>query len=348
MDYTHFTVKDFARDPYFQKWVLTSDVAAEQFWQSWLKQHPHKEREVAEAREIILLLGFQQDYTANEDFLEVWEEVQARVSHTPVRVSKTAFLQPLTRVAAVFAGIMIAAVVLLLLWKTDPTVTYATQYGETRSVTLPDGSTAVLNANSSIHFPESWEPGEPREVWMEGEVFFEVQKIVAEAGNMAANNEEAIPVKFIVHTGSVDVEVLGTQFNVNNRHKETRVVLKSGQVRLRVKDSATVEELFMQPGEMVAFNEVSRELTKKVVNPDIHASWKDHQLIFEEASLGEIAQTLKDIYGIAVVFEDPELATSQFTGLVPSDDIDVLLEAFTKLYNIRMTKSQDTIIFHKE
>jgi ferric-dicitrate binding protein FerR (iron transport regulator) len=108
------------------------------------------------------------------------------------------------------------------------------------------------------------------------------------------------------------------------------------------------EEIFMQPGEMVAFNEVSRELTKKIVNPDIHASWKEHQLIFEETSLGEIAQTLEDIYGITVVFEDPVLATSQFTGLIPSDDIHVLLEAFTKLYNIRVTQTQDTIIFHKE
>ena len=104
----------------------------------------------------------------------------------------------------------------------------------------------------------------------------------------------------------------------------------------------------MLPGEMVAFNAVSKALTKKMVNPDIHASWKDHHLIFEEATLGEISRMLEDVYGVVVAFENPQLAQEQFTGLVPSDDLNVLLEAFTKLYGIQITKEQDTITFHSQ
>jgi transmembrane sensor len=350
MDYTHFTIKDFVRDAYFQQWALTSDKEAGQFWQRWLQQHPHKAEEVTKAREMIQLLRFQQNYHANEDFLDVWETVQQQINNmSSPTISKTAFLKPLTRaaltrVAAVFIAVLLPAVMVLLLWKPDTTITYSTQFGETRSLTLPDGSEVTLNANSSIRFSETWNQFSPREVWLDGEAFFEVEKVFTKTSQTA----HPAPIKFIVHTRSLEVEVLGTEFNVNNRREETKVVLKSGKVKLNVKDGEKVEEIFMEPGEMVAFNEMSKVLTKEVVNPDIHASWKNHQLIFEEAMLGDIACILEDDYGVVVKFEDPLLAHEQFTGLVPSDDINMLLEAFTKLYGIQITKEQNIITFHTQ
>ncbi len=338
MDYLHFTSKDFARDAWFQQWVLTADAEAAHFWQTWLGQHPYKAAEVNEAREMILLLGFGQNHQANEDFLQVWDNVQQEIIQKPAHAPKKAFLQAFTKVAAVFSGVLLAGVLVLLLWNNDATVAYATHFGETRSLTLPDGSKVILNANSTIRFAENWTQQNPREVWLEGEAFFEVEKV------FASNTD--LPVKFVVHTSPMDVEVLGTEFNVNNRREETKVVLKSGKVKLNVKNGEKVEEIFMRPGEMVAFNEMSKALTKKMVNPDIHASWKDHQLIFEEVSLGEIARMLEDGYGVTVNFEDSQLAQEQFTGLVPSNDIDVLLEAFTKLYGIQITKKQQIITFH--
>ncbi len=345
MDYIQFTAKDFVRDAYFQQWILTADAEAGRFWHAWLKEHPHKSEEIAQAREMILLLGFQQNYHANEDFLNVWETVQKRVGNMPAQSSKTAFLKPFTRVAAVFVGGLLTAMLALWLWQLSSTVTYSTEFGETRSLTLPDGSKVTLNANSTLRFSETWKQESLREVWLEGEAFFEVEKMFAENQNQV---EGEVPVKFIVHTSPLEVEVLGTQFNVNNRRDETKVVLKSGKVKLNVKAGEKIEEIFMKPGDMVAYNEVSKALTKKVVDPDIHASWKDHQLSFEEASLGEIARMLEDVYGVTVAFEDPQLAQEQFTGLVPSDDLAVLLEAFTKLYGIQVAKEQDTITFYSQ
>jgi transmembrane sensor len=349
MDYSHFTIKDFVRDAYFQQWALTSDKEADQFWQHWLQHHPHKAEEVTKAREMIQLLRFQQNYHTNEDFLDVWKAVQQQINNMPAHISKTAFLNPLyrvslTRAAAVFIGALLASILVLLFWKPDATITYATQFGETRSLTLPDGSEVTMNANSSIRFSETWNQNSPREVWLDGEAFFEVEKMFSKASQTAHRT----PIKFIVHTGSLEVEVLGTEFNVNNRREETKVVLKSGKVKLNVKDGEKVEEIFMEPGEMVAFNEVSKALTKKVVNPDIHASWKNHQLIFEEVLLGDIASMLEDAYGVVVKFEDPQLAHEQFTGLVPSDDINMLLKAFAKLYGIQITKEQNIITFHTQ
>lgn len=85
---------------------------------------------------------------------------------------------------------------------------YATQYGEQRVVELPDHSVVSLNANSTLRFRNDWSQANTlREVWLDGEAFFSVQKQEGAAG----------PAKFIVHTNDLDVEVLGTRFNVSNR-----------------------------------------------------------------------------------------------------------------------------------
>ena len=346
MDYSRFKPEDFSRDPYFQKWVLTDDPEAAAFWAAWLKVNPDRYEEIARAQEMIRLLGFQKNHLANEDYLEVWEGIQQRTNDAVVPKPLATVVRPALRIAAVFIGVSIVAVLAFLLINNTHTVTYATDYGKVRSVPLPDGSTVILNANSRLRVSETWDYDQPREVWLEGEAFFEVQKVFRDS--MTNGTAGAAPVKFIVHTGQLDVEVLGTQFNVNNRHRETKVVLKSGRVKLSVKSGKKTEEIFMQPGEMVAFNELSNALTKKIVNPDTHAGWKDLKLIFEEATLGEVAQTLEDLYGIQIIFERPALAEEQFTGSVPYNDIGVILEAFTKLYDIGITRDENTIIFHEK
>src|SRR5579872_616700 len=89
-----------------------------------------------------------------------------------------------------------------------------TGYGEIKSVLLPDSSVVTLNANSTMRIPEQWTEASGRQVWLEGEAYFQVQKKPATAE------------KFVVHTKEVDVEVLGTKFNVNARRERAVVSLE--------------------------------------------------------------------------------------------------------------------------
>lgn len=126
---------------------------------------------------------------------------------------------------------LVAAVLILALvgagawWGTQP-VTVATAPGERTTVTLPDGSTAELNGQSSLSYPRGFTRipvlGETvRRVTLEGEAYFSVV-------------EEDRP--FRVETANAAVEVLGTEFNVRARHDEgppdTEVTLASGRVRV--------------------------------------------------------------------------------------------------------------------
>ena len=93
----------------------------------------------------------------------------------------------------------------------------ATPYGQTRALTLPDGSQVTLNGHSTLRYPAAWRPDQPREVWLDGEGFFAVQH--------KANNQ-----RFIVHTAAgLQVEVLGTRFVVARRRDQTRGGAAVGQ-----------------------------------------------------------------------------------------------------------------------
>jgi transmembrane sensor len=97
--------------------------------------------------------------------------------------------------------------------------TYATSFGMTRNILLEDGSEVTLNANSTLKVPKNLLTSESREVWIEGEGFFSIAK-------------KPNRVRFLVHTDNLNVEVLGTKFNVNNRRGNTEVVLSEGSIRL--------------------------------------------------------------------------------------------------------------------
>ena len=105
-------------------------------------------------------------------------------------------------------------------WLAQSTSTYVTRYGETQTILLPDSSTVLLNANSRLTLSTDWT--DTREVWLEGEAFFRVRKIKRITSPASAEH-----VKFIVRTDRLNVEVLGTEFNVRQRSEKTAVLLKS-------------------------------------------------------------------------------------------------------------------------
>ncbi|MBT1712529.1 FecR domain-containing protein, partial [Fulvivirgaceae bacterium PWU5] len=119
----------------------------------------------------------------------------------------------------------------------------------------------VLTANSRLELSEDWDSD--REVWLHGEAYFEGRKKTNPA-------DASRRYKFTVHTSSLDVNVVGTEFTVSQREKTT-VVLNEGRIELAVDD----QYIAMKPGDKV---EVSggKELRHETVNPKVYSAWKDH------------------------------------------------------------------------
>ena len=335
MDYIHFTSNDFALDEKFQQWVLNPDADNDRFWNDWIKQHPEKQKEITEAIDLVRLAGLSADHEANTKFLRIWENLSTHAQGTE-QMHRTKVTFRYARIAAVWVGL--ALLTTYLLWNTVQTsdaTEYKTSYGETREVILNDGSTVTLNANSYMRLSdEDWSQQAIREVFLEGEAFFSITH---------QTNQQ----RFVVHTDNVQVEVLGTEFNVNSRDATTRVVLNKGKVKLNIAPLADEGEVVMTPGELVEFSETERKFTKKMVDVEVYTSWRNRELVFRETALAEIARVLENSYGLEIQL-DSTLADKEFTGTFPSDKLSVLLKAIAEVHGARITRNGQKIIINKK
>lgn len=207
-----------------------------------------------------------------------------------------------------------------------------TAYGEQLAIDLPDGSAVVINGNSTVRFDEEWATDADREVWVEGEAFFEVVH--------TKNNS-----KFVVHTDNgMDVQVLGTKFNVKTRRGKTEVMLQEGKVRLDLVKDEGKETMTLEPGELATL--ADSELMKVKIKPNVYASWKDHKLFFDQTPLRDIALILEDTYGIRVVFETDEIASRKLSGEIASDDAEDILRAIQETLDVNIIREGQHAIFH--
>ncbi len=207
-------------------------------------------------------------------------------------------------------------------------------YGQTRSITLSDGSVVILNGNSTLKYAKNWKPNETREVWLTGEAFF---KIIHKDNNQ----------RFLVHTNRNHlIEVLGTEFNVLDRANKTEVVLKSGKIRLTVKQKDTVKMLTMQPNQRVEMDTTTTKVKLDIVKPEVYTSWQDHRLIFEGTRLSEIALMLNETYNLKVTVADKRMLDEKISGTIPSGNVQELLNALSIALQLKYVQSNNTIKFY--
>jgi ferric-dicitrate binding protein FerR (iron transport regulator) len=241
--------------------------------------------------------------------------------------------QQYMKIAATFLLVAICTAVLFLyLAQTQSEyVEIRTAYGEIKSISLPDSSKVVLNGNSTIRYATAWDKQDDRNVYLTGEGFFKVTH---------QQNHQ----KFNVHTNNnVIVEVLGTEFNVNDRRSRTKVVLQSGKVRLDIKNSdQEAHDILMASGEYV---EVSSEaIIRKQVNTDVYTSWQNRKITFKDTSLQDVLHLLEDNYGIASIVNDSTILLEKFTATYPSDDSAVLVKALERSFKIQLDEGGKRLV----
>ena len=212
-----------------------------------------------------------------------------------------------------------------------------TSYGEVKTILLPDSSVVTLNGNSSLRMLQQWGPGDNREVWLDGEAYFQVQK------------QHAARTGFVVHTSQVDVEVLGTRFNVNTRRQQSIVSLEEGKVRLSVhgevslvnKDSAIV----MRPGQTVVVDASSSPKVNEDRNVTAHSGWTKNEFHFDNTSLAEIARLMEDTYGYKMTVSDTSLWKLSISGDLRASNIQELIKVLevTLKTTMRIDRDRKTI-----
>lgn len=333
-----YTLEDLILNPAFIKWVKTPEEVDGSDWVSWASLSSGNANILLEAREIVSEFSVDADAPLQEDLNDLWKRIEATnaiwdAQEVPQTVPLKSKMKAWYSIAAVTIGILFLGITATI-YVFNGKEQQKTIFGENKTVVLPDSSIVVLNANSAVTYSENWDKDSAREVYLEGEAFFSVTH---------KNNHQ----KFIVHTKDLDVQVLGTKFNVNSRHNKTRVILESGKIKLFL-TQAQNKEVDMKPGELVDFSTSGYKLEKKAVKPLVYTAWVEKKLVFEDATLFEIAQVLEDNYGYKTRFLHTELTALTFTGAVESGDVDLLLTILQKTFNISITKKEGNIVVSKK
>ena len=225
-----------------------------------------------------------------------WPLLQARLKRTTLR--RTLWM----RVAGA------AAVVLLCIagwqayeWLRPVEMTTVTAQAETRTVILPDRTEVILNRYSTLTYPKDFRREARREVSLQGGAYFEVAK------------DPSHP--FVVETGEVQVEVLGTHFNVEAypRDREVRTTLLEGSVAVSLPGRS--QRLVLAPNERAVYHKTSGSLTQESL-PDAadDISWSHGQLNFRSQPLREIVRQLANSYQTDIRIADPTLAEYRLTA----------------------------------
>jgi ferric-dicitrate binding protein FerR (iron transport regulator) len=218
-----------------------------------------------------------------------------------------------------------------LYYKNDPTskeIKYNTlkvPYGKIFNIELSDGTKVYLNSGTSLRFPVNFIEGHDREVFIEGEAFFEVTKNKLSQFKVSSNN--------------TSVNVYGTKFNFKYFPEDNfcEVILTEGSLGVSKINLENDGEIFIiKPGEKakVLFDEDKIERSR--VNVKLYTSWINGRVAFRNESLPNLIQKLERIYNVIIINSNDNIADKKFTAtiLYKEESINEVLSYLSQVYGL--------------
>lgn len=324
-EYIQYRVEDWVQDPSFRSYILDNDPVHERLWEELSTENDDVARKIQEATEILRAMsGLHKSYY--EEGVKRSEESLGQLEQRILARKKRSNRRIIAMISAA-ASIVIAVFVLRLMMTSPQPSEFITTANETEEIVLPDGSIVYLNENSSLTIDDKWEKG-IREVALDGEGYFMVRSQVNRSGDKT---------KFTVKTGGLDIEVLGTQFNVHIRDTMTSIALDEGSIKLikeQVEKEDSKKESFMVPGEVASFNKRSREIRiteKALTSADTY--WKPETIEFNQIKLSDAIAKMETVFGIPFKTDNKKILDLKIDKLsVPSDNPDVFVNTVNILF----------------
>jgi ferric-dicitrate binding protein FerR (iron transport regulator) len=202
-----------------------------------------------------------------------------------------------------------------------------TSTGQTRMLTLPDGSKVWLNASSNLKYPATF-TGKYRNAILTGEAFFEIA------------HDKTKP--FRLQAGGVEVQVLGTKFNVSadQNNKSVTTTLLEGSVML--KSGSTSKKL--SPGQQIKYVQSSGAFHLTYPDTSSVVSWKRGEFYFDDTPVQDIMQQVSEWYGLSVVYVNG-IPDARISGNISrTQQVSQVLEILAATRLVHFDLQNDTII----
>ncbi|GAA3582331.1 FecR family protein [Snuella lapsa] len=210
--------------------------------------------------------------------------------------------------------------------------TLVVPYGKRFQVKLSDGTVVDINAGSSLKYPVNFIKGQNRQVFVEGEMYF----------NVAKDKEHP----FVVTAKDMDVKVLGTQFNISSYPEDNKIntVLVEGAVSILDKQSSVATEL--RPGFMASWDKQKKDIVIKEADIEMHTAWIDGRIIFRHTNFNNVIKKLERHYNVTILNNNVELSSRYLAASFDIETIEDVFDAFKEYYGIDYTISDNKIIIN--
>ena len=371
MDDQQNTWEQLAADSAFREWVLRPDNESVRYWTDFLARHPTRAESVRQARRAVRQLAEATEALsppveqAEEEF--VWQQLRQRIARESARSAGAvpAVDSALGRVVTLRPrwphAWAVAASVLLLIgiggWWLSRTnalqprpnsavlnrpqtrnglIDRTNQTTHPQTITLPDGSTVVLQPGGQLRHPAQFAPDQ-RVVVLSGDGFFTVIRHPAQP--------------FIVHAAQTVTRVLGTSFRVRalDRHPTVSVDVRTGQVtvyaRTGVKQgnrspNESWAGVTLCPNQRAVFDVSTRQLRRGLVEVPVPVptATPATELIFEERPVSEVLAKLEAIYGLTIQYDRATLSdcvlTTTFTNGSLFKRLNLICQAIGATYTV--------------
>lgn len=291
------------------------------------------------------------------------------------RKSLLSSIPPFWRYAAVFIMASVFSFLLFkVIYKNENNVFLSsyneikTKPGEKTQITLADGSSIWINSCSQLKYPVNL-ASEQIDMYLEGEAYFDLKKLPNR--------------KITIHTSRVNVNVLGTAFNLKSYNDDDIIetTLVRGQVALSYpsKDPKTQKQVFLSPNQTAIFYKKTNSVTfhgfaehrvlnlemlndtqklelknkynivvEESVDTESQISWINGKFTFKKETFESLAKRLERHYNVKISILDSSLKKSNFSGTFDKESIEQALKALSYPVPFRYTIIKDSIIIQNK
>lgn len=313
MDHKYTCVEDFIADESFQEYCLEGSLSATKKWEQYKRNNEDQVPLIEEAHQFVSMM---------------FVEPKTSVVKSTKKQSSLPYKTLLKACAVVL-------VIVASMWGIKSVMFTSKNFkmiseiadAEKHSILLTDLSKIELRKNSSIKFLESWENSAEREVWLDGEAYFQVER---------SKSRDKV---FKVHLPKGSIKVLGTKFLVKSDSTSSKVILEEGKILFQ--DNNKSYEL--SPGDMLSFDDEMVSIRRNQ-NLKMYDSWRRNELSFDNTPIETVISTINNSYDLQVELGNNKLKNRKITTTINQNNPKLLLEAIAGIYDIKIVYKENKII----
>lgn len=365
--YKYYGVEDFVWDDYFRQWIHAPNRENDSQWKRWIAGNPDKASVIATAAEIVKGLAVKEEAISDDEIRAIVDKTVSRISEPMEEFvewdDEKHFYQKWWFQAAAAAVFLFGFGFALKLYKApsrdfaqkpaqeinipvekSPMVEKRNQSDKPMKITLADNSRITLMKASKIRYAEVFN-GDKREVFLEGEAFFDISK------------DPDRP--FIVYANELVTKVLGTSFRISAypSAKQVTVEVKTGRVSVFAKSDPEIQKkmarrelegVILNPNQKIIFERVAVRMVKTLVEkPEIVLpKSKIPHFEFEDTPASEAFASIARAYGIDILYDEELLSGCPLTAALDNQPLHEKLTIICKAVEAEYEILDGQIIIH--